>query len=323
MRGGGIFGSKWADAAWLYAPGVIALALAALIPQSPDSAFYIVFAFVALSSLDSGHVYATLWRTYLNPQERKRSSIYLWMPIAIFVLFFVWLRWEWPYLGAFIVYATLFHNVRQFFGISKWYQRLNGRFSRDSDRLLYTLCGLPVFIAHFRSDLEWNSYYTEKDVFIWPNPAFESLSLKIYLTVVVLWIAFEIHSYWNYRDLSRTLSVFLPALLYGCCFLLGRNMVQILFPLVVSHGLAYIGLVALSVHRLSDRKRQFAQTVGWVLATAVVLGAAEHFAEGELSFTDPRQAFWTALILVPLFCHYVFDAFLWKKTHPEAELLFK
>lgn len=113
------------------------------------------------------------------------------MPPLLFAVFFLWSWTAAPYLGAFIVYATIFHNVRQFYGLSKWYQRLNGRYRTDSDHLLYFLCLVPVALAHFRSDIEWSSYYTRADVVFWPQPELFKFSLYVYSAVALFWLLFE------------------------------------------------------------------------------------------------------------------------------------
>jgi hypothetical protein len=318
-----IFGSWIKDALWLYIPGLVALLLAALLrPEQPTWAF-LIFAFVAQAVLDSGHVYTTLWRTYLNPVERRRSYIYLWLPPVLFAVFFLWSWGEIPFLGAFVVYSTIFHNVRQFYGLSKWYQRLNGRYRPDSDHLLYFLCLVPVVMAHFRSDIEWSSYYARADVVFWPQPELFNFCLYVYVVVALFWLLYEARLVWQNRDeWPRTLSVAFPAAIYGSAFLLGRTQSEILFPLVVSHGLAYLALVGLSVRRTGRPRVNSSLALGLVFITAIIAGSLEHWGESWVDFSDPSMAFFVALVLTPLYCHYLFDAFLWKRSHPEAVLIY-
>ncbi len=319
-----IWGEGWKDAAWLYVPGLIAVALAFSHVFEANSTGFLIFAFVAGGLLDSGHVYTTLWRTYFHRDERRRSHMYVVTPVLVFAIFALWLSCGGLWIGTFIVYATLFHNVRQFFGISKWYQRLNGVMRPASDKFLYALSFGPAVIGHFRSDVVWPSYYTRDEVMIVPWPEVYGALMSGYLAVLAAWVAYEIWILRKSREWNRTLAIAMPALVYGLSFLRGQSLAEILFPLVVAHGAAYIGLTALSTHRLG-------RPVKWplgamslvVLFTALVFGTMEvFFEEFQMNLLDPRVAPLMALYLTPLFCHFIFDAFLWKASHPEASQIY-
>jgi hypothetical protein len=315
-----IWGSFTKDSLWLFLPGLLTVFVARLIPEDHDSVAFLAFAFITLGFLDSGHVYATLWRTYFHPREWRRSRVYWIVPAALFAIFFCWVFFQIRYLSAMIVYATLFHNIRQFYGISKWYQKLNGLMRVDSDRFLYFLSVMPMFMAHFRVDFP----YEIPGVSMYPHAGLFASFTWLYGLVICGWILFETQAFRQSRDWNRTLSVAFPAALYGFTFLGAQTPAQILFPLVVSHGLAYIGLVSLSVERTRVVTASPVKIVFLVLVTAVFFGGAERVFEYVwLDLANPRKAVLAAIYLTPLFSHYVFDAFLWKRTHPESELIYR
>lgn len=319
-----ILGTLRKELLWLYLPGLCALVLSYfLIPPTAESAAFLIYAFFAKEFFDSGHVYTTLWRTYFHPRERKRDGMYLYIPLCLFVIFWAWGYFQFPYLGAFIVYATIFHNVRQFFGISKWYQRLNGVYRKASDAFLYFLCFTPFVAAHFRTDYVWNSYYSPQDVFRWPNQTIYAVIAGIYIAGLLGWLVYEARLLRSAREWNRLLSVAFPSLLYGVAFLFGHTASEIIFPLVVAHGVGYFALMSLALSRTQPRFASFIKAVAVVAVTALFFGVLEGYFEDEfLDLSSRTLAPLVALYLTPLFCHYYFDAFLWKGKHPEAKAIY-
>ena len=316
-----------ADAGWLLIPGLLATLLSLWIPDTPGSAAYALFAFVTLGLLDSGHVYATLWRTYLNPRERRRTRLYWLVPLAVFALFFAWAGLGIPYLGSFVLYVTLFHNIRQLFGIAKWYQKLNGVYRPAADFFVQALCAVPLLGAHFdpRAPLRWRGYYAGDEVLLHPDPALYRIALGGYALLVAAWLVYEARLAWRERrvEWNRVSAIANAAFLYGFCTLYASGAAQTLFPLLVSHGVAYIGLTTQSVRRVGAFPLGYWAVLVGVALTCAALGTAEFVFEGRYAgFLDPRWAAVTALWLTPVHCHYVFDALLWRRRHPEAGLVF-
>ena len=318
-----ILGSLRKDILWLYVPGLAALLLSFFFILPSPSLAYVAYTFVALQFFDSGHVYTTLWRTYLNPEERRRRKAYWIAPVIFFVLFFSWSYFQIPGLAAFIIYATIFHNVRQFFGIQKWYQRLNKRFTVWTDRFLYFNCFMPFLIAHFRTGPLWNQDYSEQDIWRFPNENLYRGLLVVYLLGLTAWLVWEILELKKHREWNRFLSTAFPTALYGSCFLLGKTASEVVFPLVVAHGVSYFALMTLALSRTQKRfvNVQIASLV--VLLTALIFGSLEGvFEENYLDLSNAVLSPLIAVYLTPLFCHYYFDAFLWKGTHPESSRIY-
>lgn len=318
-----IWSKLYIDILVLYAPGVFAIVLSHWIPNNPESAALLLFSFVAAGFLDSGHVYTTLWRTYFRSSERKRTRVYLLAPPFFFILFFTWSYMQWSYLAAFVVYATVFHNVRQLLGISRWYQKLNRNWSRLSDIFLYLGCGLPFLIFHFRQGLLFTSYYGPDELFLFPNEQIYRTLVVVYGILCGLWLSFEAYRLYSFQDFNRTLSVFFAGLFYGCAFIKGETVAQILFPLVVSHGFSYLALMILSLRRLEPLRFKGWMPIAIVAVTALIFGGAEYWVEEEwMAINSSAKALTTAILLTPLFCHYAFDAFLWKRSHPDSPQIY-
>lgn len=315
-----ILGSLRKDVLWLYFPGLAALCLSFFVIKPSPSTAFLVYTFVAMQFFDSGHVYTTFWRTYFNPEERRRSKMYLYAPLFFFTFFWAWAYFQVPGLVAFIIYATIFHNVRQFFGIHKWYQRLNNRYHSWADMFLYFNCFMPFLIAHFRTGPLWSYDYSDQDLFRYPDTDIHNALLVVYFVGVASWSACEILSLKKNKEWNRLLSAAFPTVLYGVCFLLGRTAAEVVFPLAVAHGVSYFGLTSLALSRTQKRFRNLHIGIAVVLLTALVFGSLEGiFEEHYLDLSNAMLSPLVAACLTPLFCHYYFDAFLWKKTHPESK----
>lgn len=240
---------------WLYIPGPLTFVLGYVLPvHLKPSTLFLIYAFLIRDFIDSGHIYATLWRTYLDPEERVRSKIYWIAPLAFLSLFFVWIYFQMPYLATFFAYATIYHNCRQFYGISKWYQRLNNSYRKFSDFFLYVNCFMPVVLAHFRTDYVSTIFYTKSTFLLYPDQNLYDTLKLLYLAVLFCWFLFEVQLYLLNKnfELNRILSVALPSLVYGLSFTFGRSIPEILPPLVISHGLGYFAMTSLSLTKKKD-----------------------------------------------------------------------
>jgi hypothetical protein len=321
-----ILGSPLKEFLYIYLPAIIGIMIAVVYPQLGETSVF--YALLAMALIDSGHVYTTFWRTFFYPKEMRSHSRYWIAPVLIFMIlstaFFLEVSWFWK----FVVYATLFHHLRQVYGLSRWYQSLNGRQDKVSDFFLYALSLLPMLIYHFRSGLK-AYYYSEADLFFFPNQTLQNLFLVVDLLIFCAWILYEIRLYKKgLSEWNRVLSVAYPTLVYGYCFLVGQTITQVLFPLLFMHGIAYIALMAQTLHRTrQERFTSFTYATFVMVGTAVILGLNESWwEENQLNFhlsgTTFTQSLMIGLYLTPLFCHYVFDAWIWKKSHHESKMIY-
>lgn len=323
--GMGILGSLKKDFLYLYLPGLMAVEVAIFFPTLGESS--LIYGLLAMGIIDSGHVYTTAWRTWLHPDEVKSSKAYWIYPLIFFSVFFSWFYFSLPYLWAFVVYATLYHHVRQVYGFSKWYQKLNHRADVVSDYFLYFFAIAPMVIYHFRPEAT-AGYYTEKDLFLYPFAALRDVLLILYLLVACAW-GYREWKLWTAgtRETNRLLSVAVPAVIYAFCFLVGTTITQVLFPLLFLHGIAYFGVMTKALGKTQKRFEKESIAVFAILMTAVGFGLTESWMEENvinhaLGSEPILNSAIIGLSLTPLFCHYAFDAIIWKKNHRESKLIF-
>lgn len=315
------------EISFFYLPGLFSIALAILFPDLGEVS--LLYAFIATAFIDSGHVYTTLWRTYFHADERKSHWGYVVWPVFFCVLFTLWYYFSIPGLWSFVVYSTLYHHVRQFYGYSKWYQGLNRVADKNSDYYLYTFALVPILAYHFRTNVVLG-YYSEKDLFSYPDENI-FIALKIlWILIFVSWIVRERKIWTRGRhELNRLLSVAFPALIYAYCFFIGRTLTQVLFPLLFVHGISYFGVMGQSLERTqTNRFRSQWIALAAVLITAIIFGPLESwFEENATDVVQGLPGMVTALMiglsLTPLYCHYAFDALIWRRSHREASVVFQ
>jgi hypothetical protein len=319
-----ILGSLKCDLVFLMLPGLFSVGISMLFPHLAESS--LVYGLIATGLVDSGHVYTTFWRTLFTSGKKRQWP---WMVPVFFILFFgVWYYFSFPGLWTFVVYSTLFHHVRQSYGFSKWYQTLNHRADPISDRFFYGLIILPMVTYHF-SPGALGSYYSENDLFLYPLSNVRDALMVIYSVVLFSWICYET-KLWKrgLRESNRIISVGYPALIYGYCFLVGETLTQILIPLLFVHGVAYFGVMGQTLHR--TQKQRFSslfEALSLVIITACVFGLSEAWIEEEALNLHSGSPLWLSslligLTLMPLYCHYFYDAIIWKKSHAEADLVY-
>jgi hypothetical protein len=320
-----ILGSFRTEVIFFYLPGLISVVVAILFPELGTTS--LVYGLLATALIDSGHVYTTVWRTWLYPDEFKSSNRYWLFPIGIFLFFAFWYYFNLPALWSFVMYATLYHHIRQVYGFSKWYQALNKRTDKISDYLLYSLALFPVIVYHFRPGVP-GSYYTDHDLFLFPNLFIQKILILIYSLIWSGWISYELRLWKSgKKEVNRILSIAIPSLIFAYCFMVGNTVTQVLFPLLFVHGIAYCGVMGQTLHRTQNRRfKSHGIALIVVLMTAVIFGLSESwYEENFVRIATDLPAYVTAgivgLYLTPLFSHYLFDAFIWKRNHRESSLI--
>jgi hypothetical protein len=315
-----IFKDLKSEFLWLYLPGILGLALCSLIPEGPNKAYYF-FGFLTLGVIDNGHVFSTVWRTYFNPSERVRSRMYLWAPIA-FTLFFLVMYAKlslFVFMVTVVNYARVYHALRQFFGISKWHQRINGTIRQTSDRFFYLLCLVPILIGSTRSEPEWQAL----PIYHFPNPVLHSALSAAYAVIVLAWIVYEIGVWRKSRELNRVMFLAYSGFIFSFGYLGTPSAAYSAFPAIIAHGVGYFGLTNIALRRtgsplISRSWSPFALFLLPAIVGSVVFGMTYMFPSIPLV-----TLIGTALGASAFFCHQLFDSFIWKGKHPEATQIYR
>lgn len=326
-----IFGSFKRDFSFLTLPGLLVLLFAFLVSPANGLGEELLALF-ALVICDSGHVYTTLWRTYANAKERKSSPLYFVVPVLVLLAVSFWIYWGLPWFWTFIIWVTVYHNYRQFYGIARWEQKLNQDKRKMNLVFLAVLCWLPFLIFHLRGT--GVHFYSENAIVKLPWTWLLPYGQALYFAILFVWLGL------TFKQLIQktivwpvTLAVLTPVLFYGISFLLGVRLSQVLFALVVSHGVGYMALMSLSLKKVEVPYKASFRVWFWIMiATAIIFGFIEaQFEEFYLLDLATYESYpqnillsvLGGLYLVPLLSHYIFDGWLWTSRHRDAKLIYK
>ncbi len=297
-------------------------------------------AFIILVLIDNGHVYTTVWRTYLNKIELRTHSYYWVFPLICFVAVFFTSQFALSWLWSIVIYWTLYHNFKQIFGFYRWYGYLANYRSKTLDLFFYFICLGPVAIFHFGPRKPEVFLYMTGDIFNFDNEMLYKAFLGLYFVVSFSFLMFVIRQMFLRRCIPATILFFMVTsfVLYGQAFLFVKTSFDIVGPLSLSHGVAYIGIIIESVRRVRDRtgrvptifqsvmKGRILGIVGLVFLTAVLFGCADEYLQDVfVSSVNNLSEIWRSVILglwiTPLFCHFYLDSKIWRRDHSDFRII--
>jgi hypothetical protein len=234
------------------------VAAALLLPATfgePDSMTVVSWAILVMG-VDVGHVYSTLYRTYLDPETHKlhRTFLYL-LPFVVFVVCFALYG-----LGALtfwrvMAYLAVFHFARQQYGFMRVYAR-----SENQSTWARRIDALTIYVATFYPIAEWHmagqknfNWFMKGDFVYLPEvglvvSAVEPLRkylFLLYLSVILTYFVKEAWHVWK----SRTVNLPRNGILAGTFLSWYVGIVHFNSDLaftainVVSHGVPYMALV--------------------------------------------------------------------------------
>ncbi|MGZ3690158.1 MAG: hypothetical protein ACXVAX_01565, partial [Pseudobdellovibrio sp.] len=276
-----------------------------------------------VSIFDSGHVYITLWRTWWNTGLAEKPRAFYFVPAGVFLSVLIWNYFSFPYLWTFVVYYTVYHNVRQLYGINKWYQLIENRFDKASDYFLYGVCGLSFLALHFKPDFHY-AYYTGHDLLVYPHAFLFSVCKAAVLFLVVLYLIYEASLYRRNKKifLNRFYFILSAMAVYMASCLWADNELQLLAPLILTHAFHYLALTVLTGAKTNTllKLNSYFKVTLLVLSSLLIFGAFEFYTENNyLDFFSHTLvgSLLIAIYLVPLLTHFILDAMIWKRNYPE------
>ena len=320
-----IFGRMHRDLLAFYGTGVIACLIFAFIPENAGS--YAVLAFVITAIIDSGHGYTTVWRAFRRPNKEylRRHIITL---LAVAVTAAAWMASRVPYFWSFVLYFTLYHHIRQFYGFNRWYQGLNHRACPTGDKFLYALLIIPLALLHVRPGISF-SIYGVNEILFFPHAEVYQIGLLIYALVIAAWIFFEVKQWrTGYHEINRLSAIAIPAAFHIYCFLIADTMSQIIMPWLALHGVTYFAIMAFSLRRLEPTKWGVITSTLVIIATALWGGIFGAWLEDTFviyKYSDenvsPVTILANTLVIAPALWHYMVDGWIWKRSAPETRIV--
>lgn len=339
-----IFEKGSRDFKFIYLPGLVTLLIFELIQSNYLSTA--ILSFIIFNFIDVGHVYSTVYRTILDKEERRRSKMYIYTPIALSIVIFLWFIFKIPYFWSFVGYYTLYHNLRQGFGIMKWYEKKNKKYYKLNNYIFYALTYIPIIAFHFLNKSFKVMYYTDQDILMYqdhhpflinfgifeytfPN-IFAFILLCFYFLILLFWIFKEIKNNCLKKEYNRVLFMIYFFFIYYYSFILSDNILEMTAALVVSHGIPYFFMMKYSL--IKTRKNFFTtkKAVFFIFVSALVGGLINfggeeiissgfNYVESNLDIIEFLLVFF---YVIPVLCHFIWDSYIWKSNHPDAKIIY-
>lgn len=339
---------------WMFL-GSAVLALS-LIPVgawvSPSGSYPLLMWLLTVLFIDVAHVWSTIFRSYLDPDElRRRPWLYSLVPLIAFASAFAAALHSVAMFWTFLAYMAVYHFVRQQFG---WVALLNRkdakltRFERYLDVfVIYASTVFPVVWWHGHLPRRFN-WFVEGDFIVALKPAWVDWFWPFYILGFVLFLGTQL---WRYRRdgvwrVSKIIVVVSTALCWGLGIIAFNSDWAFTVTNVIIHGIPYIGIIWVYGKRDMPHykpgsllskvfQRAWFGPFLWIL---VLIAYLEEYLWDRGLWDDRPSVFpgpsWElstlpaaalmALLAMPQLSHYILDAFIWrtrKASNPRLDTL--
>lgn len=306
---------------------------------------------IFILGVDVGHVWSTLFRTYLDKEEftaHKKRLIFV--PIILLVLSIAILYISVPLFWRIMAYIAVFHFIKQQYGFAALYRYKAGERRKQliSDKLVVYVATLyPVVFWHFNSQSSFN-WFVQNDFFslhsLVSNQAMLQLVFQVlnwcYWAFIAVWLFGEIKAYRQGKNvtLGKVLWILTTALNWWFGIVYFNSDVIFSISNVVAHGIPYLALIYYYRIRKdelkTERKSPLHRRLKWsaiLLSTVGIIALIEEYFWDMLVYREHGLFFEVifpyefnqlstsgplilaiALLALPQQVHYVVDGFIWK-----------
>jgi len=340
------------DILWIISPAFLSAASVLLFQkqmlESQNVPLWVWVCFILL--IDVAHVYATLFRTYLDPQAfKKNKAILLAAPAIAWIGGSLLYSVDEIFFWRALAYLAVFHFIRQQLGFMVLYCRkepISWKKLQWLDRAaIYMATIYPILFWH--THLRNFSWFVAGDFFESAPAILSQAGLIVYILVAVAYGIKEITmALQGSINLPKNLLLVGTALSWWVGIITVNSVMAFTITNVVSHGLPYMALVWLYHGQHSRRNLPTTQLAfpsktgpGWpkvILSNALIffvfLGLLAYVEEGlwdglvwreHLSLFAPfgqlpqigdaaLLALLVPFLALPQSTHYLLDGFIWR-----------
>jgi len=298
--------SSWRDLLFLFIPVWLTWLVAFVLPDhllQTDIPAWILLVFIF--GIDVGHVWSTLFRTYLDREEfSNHRQLLVSAPIIAFLLSFVLAFVSIDLFWRCLAYVAVYHFVKQQYGFMRIYKAKSKDFQKKiiSDNFAIYLSMLyPVFYWHLNLDRNFQ-WFVEGDFIQFELPA----TISHYLNYSGNIIYFLLLGGWLFEELyrkSKTGNQLATGKIIWILTTAGNWYLGIIYfnsdlvftiTNVVAHGLPYFALIIF----YTDKKR-------------MLKSVTHSVKKGHLSARRGFQIAYTIVFTVLLLAF--FEEFLWDR----------
>ena len=318
-----ILGSAKTDLLWFYLPALllVSIGISIKVGHWPLLSSY---EFVVLILLDVGHTFSTNWRTYFRKEEfNRRKEIYMILPIVFFsAAAYIAIS---PNGVRNIANAMLiivpFHGIQQSYGILKWYQRKNGVFRPWSDRFFHALHLMPFSYLIYVNPA-WNQFAIKIPMLL-AKDSVSTLIGTLNVFAIFAYLIYEIILWQTSREWNRILITLFSALLLNGAIVM-PNPMEFTLAFKIFHAVAYFAIISASTKRiwpLLEKGNIFKAPSKFTLIFYCSIPAMLIYPIQKMN-----DSLWGPLAIGFLFgnfcLHVAYDSFLWKRTNPDAAIIY-
>lgn len=279
---------------------------------------------VFVLGIDVGHVWSTIFRTYLDTNEfRRYKKLLLGVPLLAFPLLFGLALWSEFWFWRLLAYLALFHFVKQQYGFLAIYRGrgkdfLKGKLFNDKLVIYFSML-YPVLYWHLGSDRQFNWFVPGDfltlalagDGAAWLLQVVRAYLLPagnvFYGLVMAGWLAEE---WWRHR--GQRLPLVWPKVLWLLTtagnWYLGivwfNSDLAFTLTNVVAHGIPYVALVYFYKTRKQQRTKARAMRPAGlqllVMLLAILLLAFGEEYLWDMLLNREKQAFFSVIAVYPL-----------------------
>jgi len=338
------------DSTFILLPSFLAVGFVLLFRDVFDQSTGVpLWAWVSLIlCVDVAHVYSTIFRTYLNPDEfKERRQLFTVVPLVCWLvgvlLYSVHAMLFWSVLA----YTAVFHFARQQYGFMMLYSRLESVHQRKYNwidkAMVYSATGYPIIYwhTHLPRNFHW---FVEGDFVLGLPPVLDWVGAAIYWAIGALYFSKEVYFWLRLKsvNLPKQFIIIGTAISWYLGIVALNGDMAFTMTNVLSHGLPYMSLIWIfgrkqavkTPHQRILGRISFAhifslRMIPVFLAILVLLAFLEEGLWDGLVWRDRQGMFsvfsWlprvedhaTLAWLVPLLSlpqsvHYVLDGFIWR-----------
>jgi len=248
--------ARW-DCLWIIAPAFLSSGIVLLlrnqIPETQNVPLWVWVGFVLL--IDVAHVYATLFRTYFDPQSFERNrGLLLALPAIAWIGGSLLYSMDALFFWRALAYLAVFHFIRQQFGFAVLYSR------KDSDQVKKCrwLDCAAIYMATIYPMLYWHtnmprniSWFVAGDFVENVPEIVGQVGLGVYVLVAALYVVKEIFFGIKNRffNIPRNLLIAGTAISWWTGIITFNSDMAFTITNVVSHGVPYMALIWLYHHK--------------------------------------------------------------------------
>jgi hypothetical protein len=329
---------------------VVALALVALrralgwSEELPEWAFL-----VFVLGIDVAHVYATLFRTYLDSAElRRHPARYLGIPLGVYVAGVALHLMSGAVFFRVLAYLAVAHFVRQQVGWAALYRARAPASRTDAlidSAAIYAATGYPLLVWHAHLGEKHFAWLVAGDFVDVSTYAARLLPAgrALWFVALALFAGRQLHVAWSWRrvDVGKTALVVTTAVTWYVGIVGSSGDFDFTVTNVITHGVPYMVLLYSYGKAVAPRApRAFAGHVvarGAVAFVALLVGCAileeygwdrvlwhDHewlFGAGEFRPGHLVAALFVPLLALPQATHYLLDGLLWRRREPALQSL--